>query len=270
MVYPMGTTTYAAAAAPTITMATAAAPTTTTVAAPTYATYAAPATYAAAPTTYAATPTVVETVAAPAVTYAAPTAYAAAPMATYATPTVAAPSFVPMPAVMPAMVPAAAMPAMPVKLTEGLPDPTQIATQKAAYAQALDKQLATALATVEEETKIEKQMVGFTAQKQIALFDMQVDEKLTESLAVCDEQATFAMLELKKALVERQLQLNNQASGLIMDYNMKAAQSDMAQKQYAFQVQYMKAEADLMQQYQAAAMKGATGTAYTAPAGAVA
>merc|ERR1712228_859992 len=85
----------------------------------------------------------------------------------------------------------------------------------------------------------------------------------------CDEQATFAQLELKKALVERQLQLSNQASGLVMDYNMKAAQQDFAMKNYAFQQQYMKAEAALAQQYQATAAKSMTGTGYAVPAAAV-
>merc|ERR1719310_806897 len=99
----------------------------------------------------------------------------------------------------------------PPKLTEGIPTPEQIASQKAGYSAALDKQLKEAIDTVQKETQIEKQMVEFTAKKNIALFELQVDEKLAESLALADEQASIALLELKKSLVERNLQLNAQA-----------------------------------------------------------
>merc|ERR1711937_1126456 len=74
------------------------------------------------------------------------------------------------------------------------------------------------------ETQIEKDMVKFNAEKQIALYNMQVDEKLTEMCATAAEQATISDLELKKAKIERGLQLDGQAQGLMFDYNMKAAQ----------------------------------------------
>merc|ERR1711971_320971 len=95
-----------------------------------------------------------------------------------------------------------------------------------------------------------------------------VDERLNEAIALADEQATIASLELKKALVERNLQLNTQAQGLTMDYQMKALQMELQSKQYEFQQQYMKAEGALAAQYQAQVAKSMTGTAYapTAPA----
>lgn len=40
----------------------------------------------------------------------------------------------------------------------------------------------------------------------------EVEEKLAEQVASVDEQATLQALELKKALVERNLQLNAQAA----------------------------------------------------------
>merc|ERR1719161_1727064 len=144
---------------------------------------------------------------------------------------------------------APAMPAAPVKLTDGIPTPQQIAQQKAGYAAALDKQLQEAIATVKRETDIEKQMIKFSADKNIALYNMGVDEKLAEAVALAEEQATIASLELKKALVERNLQLNAQASGLKMDYDMKAVQMELAMKQYQFQQQYAKAENKLAQDY---------------------
>merc|ERR1719163_2149476 len=111
--------------------------------------------------------------------------------------------------------PQAVQPAMPANLTQGIPTPEQIAAQKANFAAALDQQLKDAIATIQKETQIEKDMVKFTADKQISLYNMQVDEKLTEALALAEEQATVGRLELNKAKVERGLQLNSQAQGLV-------------------------------------------------------
>jgi len=171
---------------------------------------------------------------------------------------------------MPQMIQAPAAPVAPMKLTEGIPTPEQIAQQKAGYSAALDKQLREAIDTVQKETVIEKEMIRFTAEKNIALHNMQVDEKLTEAHALADEQATFAFLELNKAKVERSLQLSNQANGLVMDYQMKAIQTELAQKQYAFQQQYAQAEGALEQQYMQQVAQANTGTTYAVPAQAIA
>merc|ERR1712216_495682 len=62
------------------------------------------------------------------------------------------------------------------------------------------------------------------------------------ALAQTDEQATFQILELKKAFVERQVQLNNQASSLVMDFKIGEVHKEIATKQAAFQDQYVKKE----------------------------
>merc|ERR1740138_1158040 len=135
------------------------------------------------------------------------------------------------------MIPTPAAPVAPQKLTTGIPTPDQIQAQKGGYSAALDKQLKEAIDTVQKETAIEKEMIKFTADKTIALYNMQVDEKLIEALAATDEQSTFALLELNKAKVERNLQLNSQASGLVMDYQMKAVgQENKLAEEYNKQV----------------------------------
>merc|ERR1712072_858064 len=78
---------------------------------------------------------------------------------------------------------------------------------------------------------------------------MQVEERLIEALAVTEEQATVGRLELNKAKVERGLQLNSQAQGLVFDYNMRATQQELAQRQAQFQQQYMTAVNKLAQDY---------------------
>jgi len=242
-------------------------------------TMAAPVTYAAA--TYAAPAAAygTTTMAAP-VTYAAPS-YTPAPVqyAPYAAPAPQASSFVAAPGVAAWQAQSQAMPTLgvampkievgpaPSDLTVGIPNSQQIASQKAAYVVALDKQLADGVKTIEKETDIEKQMVKFSADKQIALFQMQVEEQRNEQMALLDEQGTIAVLELKKACVERKIQLDAQAAGLNMDYQMKFVQTELAQKTYAFQQTYAGAENKLLEQYNALVAGANKGTSFAGAAG---
>merc|ERR1712072_643886 len=95
---------------------------------------------------------------------------------------------------------------------------------------------------------------------------MQVEERLIEALAVTEEQATVGRLELNKAKVERGLQLNSQAQGLVFDYNMRATQQELAQRQAQFTQQYMTEENKLAQDF--AAQMGKAGPANLATGGA--
>merc|ERR1719359_2284323 len=101
----------------------------------------------------------------------------------YAPVTTQSPSFVAAPALMTAGINVPAAPVAPAKLTTGIPTPEQIAQQKAGYAAALDKQLQEAIAMVQKETQIEKDMAKFSADKNIAMYNNQVDEKLAEATA---------------------------------------------------------------------------------------
>jgi len=139
--------------------------------------------------------------------------------------------------------------APPQRLTAGIPDPAQIETQKVAYAAGLDRQLNDAIATVQNETRIEKEMVAFKTQKDVAMFEAQMDEQLVEQLAMADERAAMATCQLKKAAVERNLALNNQASSLVMDYNMKVMIDDIAARKRAFEQQYVQKEVKLAQDF---------------------
>merc|ERR1719443_198274 len=156
------------------------------------------------------------------------------------------------------------MPAEPPNLTAGIPTPEQIAAQKLQFAAALDKQLADAIETVKKETQIEKEMVAFNAQKQIALYNMQVDEKLCEMQALAEEQAAIGACELNKAKVERTLQLNTQAQNLTFDYHLKATQQELADKRDAFDRALMAEENALAKQFEGA-QKNAGGVSIGQP-----
>merc|ERR1719453_1392042 len=174
----------------------------------------------------------------------------AAPQVTYAAPAATVSGSWVAPPVQ-SIIPTPMAPVAPVKLTEGIPTPAQINSQKAGYSAALDRQLKEALETVQKETAIEKQMVQFNADKSIALFNNTADERLAQQIASLEEEQVFRTLELKKALVERGLQLDTQAQGLVMDYEVKALQTEWATKRYAFEQEYNKAEGVLQKQMDA-------------------
>jgi len=201
----------------------------------------------------------------------APAMFAGAPGVTMQTPSYAPQVMMQRPSYVPpngpqALLAAGTAGAMPAKLTEGMPTTDQISNQKAMYRTALDKQLKDASDTVTKEVAIEKQMATFATQKEIALYEMQVEEQLMEQLAECDEVATFQLLELKKAFVHRQLQLTAQANGLVTEYNAQEMHTDMAKKQNALQQQLLQAEKALVSQFGQQMANAATPTAIQAPA----
>jgi len=149
--------------------------------------------------------------------------------------------------------------------TVGIPTPAQVSVQQAAYSNALDKQLAEGIATLEKERELEKQMLKFSTDKDIALYTNVAMERLVEASALVDEKMTFAVLELKKAATERKLQLNAQANGLTMDYEMKTVQVEWRQKWTAFEQQYVNAEGKLEAEYARQVAIANTGTNYAAP-----
>lgn len=153
--------------------------------------------------------------------------------------------------------------------TQGLPTPQQISAQQAQYATALDRQLAEGIAVLEKERELEKQMLKFTTEKDVALFTNTIMEKFVEQAELVDERCTFQVLELKKAACERKLQLNAQANGLILDYEMKAVQVEWKQKWQVFEQTYRGAEGVLEAEYAKQVAIANQGTAYAAAPAAV-
>jgi len=150
--------------------------------------------------------------------------------------------------------------------TEGIPNPQQITVQQAQYEKALDRQLAEGLATLEKEREIEKKMLKFSADKEIALVSNQVMERLIEQLALVDEKAVIAELELKKAAVERKLQLSAQAMNLTLDYEQKFLQVEWTTKRNEFEAKLSRENSKLQEQINKIEAAAERGNAY-APGG---
>jgi len=223
-------------------------------AAPQYTTAVPAVQYAQAPMTYAAP--AVETVAAPQYTYAAPAVETVAAPVQYAAPA----QYTSRPSL---------NVAAPAVTTEGIPNPQQISVQQAQYEKALDKQLADGVATLEKEREIEKKMLQFSADKEIALQANVIQERLVEQLSLVDEKATIAILELKKAAVERKLQLSAQAMNLTLSYEERSLQVEWQTKRGQFEEKLRGQNQKLQDQINEIERKADMGTGYAPGAQAV-
>merc|ERR1711865_1153788 len=96
-------------------------------------------------------------------------------------------------------------PTAPQSLTQGLPDPGAISTQRTAYTRALEKQLQ------EGSTVLSQQMKS----QEIQLV----------------QQHNQQLLMLQQAAQQQKAALEQQANGLLLDYNQKKACEDLAFQQ---------------------------------------
>merc|ERR1740130_1228044 len=198
--------------------------------------------YAAAPATYAAAPQMVETIAAPQyVTTQAPS-YVAAPvqMVEYAAP------------VAQFMVPA------PVSLTQGMTEPAKLDAERVAYEKALAAQLKKQSDATLQEASIKKQMLEQTAKKNLAEYQLQIEEQLKMSCLQVDQEAQNMINGLKEAAITQQTAREEQAAIACASYVKAKALEDFSVKSYQLQKTWFDKETALTTQYQQVMQKGAS------------
>merc|ERR1719326_1341643 len=94
-------------------------------------------------------------------------------------------------------------------------------------------------------------------------------ERLIEQLALVDEKAVIAELELKKAAVERKLQLSAQAMNLTLDYEQKFLQVEWTTKRNEFEAKLSRENSKLQEQINKIEAAAERGNAYAPGAQAV-
>jgi len=225
--------------------------------------YAAPQTYAAAPTMtsmyapqgasmympssqYAAAPTYA--VAAAPITTMAPS-YVAQPQVTYAAPNQTVVEY--------------AAPASqftvpePVKLTQGMVEPAKLDAERKAYETALAAQLKKQSDATLQEASIKKQMLEQTAKKNLAEYQLQIEEQLKMSCLQVDQEAQNMINGLKEAAITQQTSREEQAAIAAAAYIKAKALEDFSVKSYTLQKEWFDKETSLNTQYQQVMKAGA-------------
>jgi len=181
---------------------------------------------AAAPSMYqsVAAPAMVEYVAAPAVyeTMAAPAVYAS-------------PGF---------MVPE------PVKLTTGMTEPAKLDAERLAYEKALAAQLKKQSDATLAEASIKKQMLEQTAKKNLAEYQLQIEEQVKMSCLQVDQEAQNMINGLKEAAITQQTAREEQAAIAAASYIKAKALEDFSVKSYQLQKTWFDKETQLNSEYQ--------------------
>jgi len=185
-------------------------------------------------------------------TVAAPTMYA--PMTTQAPSYVAAPQQITYAQAAPAVVETVAgpqfmMPA-PVKLTQGMTEPAKLDAERVAYEKALAAQLKKQSDATLQEASIKKQMMEQTAKRQLAEYQLQIEEQLKMACLTLDQEAENLINGLKEAAITQQTAREEQAAVAAASYMKAKALEDFSIKSYQLQKTWFDKETQLTNEYQ--------------------
>merc|ERR1719149_276297 len=211
----------------------------------------------------------VETVAAPQVQY----ETIAAPQVQYAAPqyvTTQAPSYVAAPVVetIAAAGPQFMVPA-PVSLTAGMVAPAKLDAERVAYEKALAAQLKKQSDAALAEASIKKQMMEQTAKKQLAEYQLQIEEQLKMSMLQIDQEAQNLINGLKEAAITQQTAREEQAAIAAASYIKAKALEDFGVKSYNLQKTWFDKETQLNNEYQKVMKQGSRSVVTGPPAGVI-
>jgi len=217
--------------------------------------------YASAPVTYAAQPAMTSMYATPGASMYMPAAAPqmveyAAPVTTTQSPSyVAAPQYVAAPTVVETVAaPVVAGPQfnapLPQRLTEGMTEPAKLDAERVAYEKALAAQLKKQSDACLAEASIKKQMMEQTAKKQLAEYQLQIEEQVKMSCLQIDQEAQNLINGLKEAAITQQTAREEQAAIAAASYIKAKAIEDFGMKSYNLQKTWFDKETQLNNEYQ--------------------
>lgn len=140
--------------------------------------------------------------------------------------------------------------APPPKLTEGMPDPSSVESQKNAYSKSIEAQLRQETGALAERNQKQKQSLAQMVQQQKAAYNLQMDQYLQQQAMAVDQQANAEMTMLQEAAMAQKMALEQQAAGLCLEFQQRKAQEEMMAREYQIQKQYYEAEQKLAATYQ--------------------
>merc|ERR1719191_810682 len=85
----------------------------------------------------------------------------------------------------------------PPKLTEGMPDPDSVETQRAAYSKSIEAQLRQETGHLAQRNAAEKKILQQAIQAQKAQLSLQLDQYLHQQAMALDQQANAEMMMLQ-------------------------------------------------------------------------
>jgi len=138
-----------------------------------------------------------------------------------------------------------------INLTGGMPDPEKLKKDSDNYGRALEGQLKKQSEAVIEEARIKKNMLEEQAKREIAQYQLQLEEKLKMACMQVDKEAQFQLMGLQEAAIARKTQNEEESAIKSATYSKAKAMEEMANKAKDIRKQFNAAEAKLTAEYQA-------------------
>jgi hypothetical protein len=123
----------------------------------------------------------------------------------------------------------------PPQLTAGLPDPSEIDTQRSAYMKSLDEQLKQGAEVLNQQLKQQQDYLLKMGDQQKRQFGLQVDQNNKNRELELVQQHNHQLLMLQQAAQQQKVALEQQANALLIEYNQKKATEDLASQMYQFE-----------------------------------
>lgn len=138
----------------------------------------------------------------------------------------------------------------PEKLTQGLPEPAQIESQRAAYMKSLDEQLKRGAEVLNQQLKQQQEYLVRQGETQKRQFGLQVDQNIKQQEMELVQQHNHQLLMLQQAAQQQKVALEQQANALLMEYNQKKATEDLNLQMHQFDKEAKEAHARYTQEIQ--------------------
>jgi len=123
-------------------------------------------------------------------------------------------------------------PSPPERLTTGIPDPSAIEQQKAAYSKGLDDQLRQGAAILNQQLKQQMDQLHSLGDQQKQKYFVQVDHEIKSQELGLVQQFKEQLLMVQQAAAQQKRILGQQATALLLEYNQKKAQEDNFMEEY--------------------------------------
>jgi isopenicillin N synthase-like dioxygenase len=137
-----------------------------------------------------------------------------------------------------------------------MPAPDTLKKESDAYGKALETQLKKQSEAVIEEARIQKQMLEEEGKREIAAFQLQVEEKLKLNMMNVDKEAQMQLMGLQEAAINRKTVREEEAAVMAAGYVRAKAMEEQANRSKDVRKQFAAAEARLTAEYQAVMKAG--------------
>lgn len=123
----------------------------------------------------------------------------------------------------------------PRRLTDGMPSPDSIETQKRAYARSLDEEQEQQMKAVADRVGKQKAILRLQAEQQLAMYKTQVDQYVRQQELSLEQELQRQQMEIQQAHMSQKAVLEKQAATLTIEYQQRKMQEDLIEQQTRMQ-----------------------------------